>query len=105
MPRTNDEIATLRLDLTGRLERLVEAARKEGREQALAEVRSLVGGGVATTFIVKRGPGRPRKDAAMVAARKPRDKRRNSWSGLTPEQRLARVNAIRRGKGLPPKDA
>ncbi len=105
MTRMNEETTALLSDLTIRLERLVATARNEGREQALADVRSLVNGGVATTVIVKRGPRRPRKDAAVVAAGKPLDKRRNSWSGLTPEQRLVRVNAIRKGKGLPPKDA
>ena len=32
-------------------------------------------------------------------------KRKNSWSGLSAEARLARVNAIRKGRGLPPKSA
>ena len=31
--------------------------------------------------------------------------RMKPWAGLTPEQRLERVNAIRRGRGLPEKNA
>ena len=94
-----NETAALVSDFTSRLERLVAAARQEGREAALAEVRSLVGGAVAPTS--------PSPSGTMTRARgatPSRDGRRNSWSGLSAEQRLARVNAIRKGKGLPPKD-
>jgi hypothetical protein len=93
------ETSVLLDDLKARLERLTDVARQEGRAQALNEIRSLVGGDVA----VKRGPGRPPKAETMAAPAQPRKRRRNSWSGLTPEQRLVRVNAIRKGKGLPPK--
>lgn len=98
MPRTTGETAALVSDFAGRLERLVAIARQEGRESALAEVRSLVGGTVAPT-------ARPHRTAAPTASPKRKtDGRRNSWSGMTPAARLARVNAIRAGKGLPPKD-
>lgn len=94
--------ADLISDLRTRIESLVAAARQEGRDAAMAEIRSLVGGGAMP---VKRGPGRPPKSAASAepAPAKPRRKRRNSWAGLTAEQRLARVNAIRKGKGLAPR--
>jgi hypothetical protein len=36
-------------------------------------------------------------------AAKPRQHRRNSWAGLSQAARLKRVNAIRKGKGLPPR--
>lgn len=38
--------------------------------------------------------------AAPVARKK---KRKNGWAGLTPAQRLARINGIRKGKGLAPR--
>ena len=99
MPNTNETSALLQ-DLTARMNRLVEVAVRQGREDALAEVRSLVGGGE-----VKRGPGRPPKAATVGSASgMPKKRRKNSWAGLSPEKRLARVNAIRKGKGLPPKD-
>src|ERR1041385_4204183 len=102
MPRTSPEFAALVSDLHARLARVVEAAHQEGRAQALGEIRSLVGSGAP----VKRGPGRPRGSKnrpKAAAASKPRRRRKNSWSGLSPEARLARINAIRKGRGLPPK--
>lgn len=102
MSRDSDSVASLAADLRARLDRLIEAARREGRDEALAQVQALVSGAHA----VKRGPGRPRKDAAVASAApaEPRKRRRNPWAGLSPEARLARVNAIRKGKGLPPKE-
>ena len=100
MPRPASTTDALVADLSRRLERLVETARKEGREDALAEVRSLVGGDRSS----RAGPAR-RKSTTRKAAKPKKQKkpRKNSWAGLTPEQRLARVNAIRKGRGLPPK--
>jgi hypothetical protein len=99
MPQASGETAALVSDLMSRIDRLVSAARQEGREAALTEVRHLVGGAVGVG-------ARPALAVAAPAARATRgtDKRRSSWSSMTPEARLARVNAIRRGKGLPPKD-
>ena len=102
---------TLAGDLVRHVAGLIEAARQEGRAQALAEVRALVGGTAlagAAAPVVKRGPGRPRKDgstpAAPKAARKSSGKpRKNPWEGLSPAERLKRVNAIRKGRGLPVK--
>jgi hypothetical protein len=97
-----NESATLVQDLKTRLDLLVGVAMREGHDAALGEIRSLVGGAVEGG--VRRGPGRPKgskntpKDATA-----PAKKRRNSWAGLSAEDRLARVNAIRKGKGLPPK--
>lgn len=98
MPRIPNETSALVADLTTRLERLVAAARQEGRDAALSEVRTLVGGGAPSRERFPRTTSAPRG----LSARKV-DGRRNSWAGLTPEARLARVNAIRKGKGLPPK--
>jgi hypothetical protein len=108
MPKMKSESMTLLSDLATRLEQLVEVARQEGHDRALEEVRSLVGGGAMG--VVKRGPGRPKgsKNApksATAAPAKAKKKRKNSWAGLSAEARLARVNAIRKGKGLPPKSA
>jgi len=98
MPRMSNETAALVSDFTSRLERIVAAARQEGREAALAEVRSLVGGGAGAPA------ARPRQAAPAASPVRKTDGRRNSWSGMTPADRLRRVNAIRAGKGLPPKD-
>ncbi len=92
MPRPRSDTGAGLADLQKRLKSLVETARKEGRADALAEVRSLVGGAVA-----KRGPGRPRK----VTKAKRKKKRKNPWANLTPKERLKRINAMRRGRGLP----
>ena len=55
MPRMKNETRALIDDLKSRIERIVTEAVTAGRTQALAEIRTLVGG-VPT---VKRGPGRP----------------------------------------------
>jgi hypothetical protein len=49
---------------------------------------------------MKRGPGRPRgsKYAPKAASAKPKQKQRNSWAGLTPAERLVRVNPIPKGE-------
>jgi hypothetical protein len=103
MPRLPTETSALVADLTARIERLAEAARAEGRASALASLRAVLEGGAP-----RRGPGRPRKDAAPVAEVKPRragKRRKNPWAGLSPAERLARVNAIRKGRGLPLKES
>jgi hypothetical protein len=97
----SNESAALIAGLMSRIDRVVASARAEGHSAAMAEIRSLVGGDVAP---VKRGPGRPRKvEASGVTAGtvSPRKPRKNSWSGLSPADRLARINAIRKGRGLP----
>jgi hypothetical protein len=104
MPRIASETSALLADLHTRLQSVIAAARAEGRAKALDEIRSLVGGGVPA----KRGPGRPRgskNKPKSAAAAKPKQKRKNSWAGLSASERLARVNAIRKGKGLPPRSA
>jgi hypothetical protein len=106
MPRPASEPSDLVADLHARLDRLLEVARAEGRDEALANIRALVGGGAAPA---RRGPGRPRgsknKPKADGAPAKPSGRRKNPWAGLSAEERLARVNAIRKGRGLPPKTA
>jgi len=50
--------------------------------------------------------GRPfgsKNKPKTTASAMPKQKRKNSWAGLSPAARLARVNAIRKGKGLPPR--
>ncbi len=97
---TPSETSALLADLQARLGRVVEAARAEGRARALNEIRSLVGAGAPA----RRGPGRPPKAAASASSKpKKRDGRANSWSKLTPAQRLDRVNRLRAAKGLPPR--
>jgi hypothetical protein len=117
MPRIANETSALLADLHARIQAVVETARKEGHDQALASIRSLVGGGsvaygieTGNPFVqpdlVRRGPGRPKgskNKPKAYASSKPKQKRKNSWAGLSPAARLARINAIRKGKGLPPK--
>ena len=75
MPRIASDSDALLKDLSARFESLVAAAKQEGREDALAEVRGLVGGATA-----KRGPGRPRKAAKAGEPAKPK-KKRQAWRG------------------------
>ena len=102
MPRVANTTDALLQDLISRLEKLVDTARQEGREDALAQVRSVVEGGGA-----KRRGRKPAAQAA-AAARKPRKKsskpRKNPWATMTPEQKKARVRKMLAGRGLKPKD-
>jgi len=101
MPRMKNETSVLLADLHRRIDALVAAAHKSGQDEALGHIRALVAGG----GVVKRGPGRPPKNPMFAAAAHaaPKKRRKNSWAGLTAAERLARVNAIRKGKGLPPR--
>lgn len=102
MPRPKNETSALVADFTNRIAQLVESARRQGRAEALGHIRNLVGGGAAP----KRGPGRPRKDASATPVRTKSGKpRKNPWAKLSPSARLARINAIRKGKGLPLRDS
>ncbi len=109
MPRTTPSTQSLVAEFNATLARIVAAAHAEGRDAALDEVRGLIGGGAAagTAPVVAKKRGRPfgsknkAKPAAKVATG--RKTRRSSWAGLTPEARLARINAIRVGRGLAPK--
>jgi hypothetical protein len=102
MPRPKNETSALVADFQQRITALVDAARRQGRAEALVHIRGLVAGGAAP----KRGPGRPRKDGSVAPARTKSGKpRKNPWAKLSPAARLARINAIRKGKGLPPREA
>lgn len=101
MPRPANDIAALVADLKSRLDRLADTARSDGRAQALQSLQSVLAGGAP----VRRGPGRPKGSKNRPKAAKPRKARKNSWAGLSPAERLARVNAIRKGKGLPPRSS
>ena len=100
MPRIANTTDALLADLQKRLATLVHVARKEGRDDALADLQKLVTGGRRTT----------RQAASTTSTAKPKKRRRksskprrNAWANYTPEQRLARINAMRKGRGLPPK--
>ena len=105
MPRSASETSAVLADLHRRLQNVIAATRAEGHATALNEIRSRAGGGAP----MKRGPGRPKGSKNQIATattgKKPRRKGQSSWAGLTPAQHLARVNAIREGRGLPPKSA
>ena len=105
------EVDSARAKVQKALEELEAAVRREA-EQALQErLRNVLAGAADVPAAPRRGrpPGsknKPKTDAAAAApAPGAATTRRNSWSGLTPEQKLARVNAIRKGRGLPPKTA
>ena len=103
MPRLKNETSVLIADLKARLDRVVSVARQQGRDQALTEIRALVGGGLP----VKRGPGRPPKSSyasSAPVARKPRKKRRNPWASMTADQKADRVRKMLAGRGLKPKN-
>ena len=93
MPRIANETNAMIADITRRLERLVEVARKEGHDSALDDVRRLVGGAAGA----KRGP---KPGAAAKPARKTRKKRKNPWDKYTPEQREARIRKMLAGRGI-----
>lgn len=101
MPRLKNETSVLVADLKSRIDRIVAVAAQHGRDQALTEIRALVGGGLP----VKRGPGRPPKSsyAAAPAPRKSGKKRRNPWASMTAEQKADRVRKMLAGRGLKPK--
>lgn len=114
MPRAAETTQSLVAAFTANLTRMIAAARAEGRDAALAEVRGLIGGGaaVSTTPVVAKKRGRPLGSKNKVpgeAAKAPKatqaKARKSSWAGLSPEARLARINAIRVGRGLAPKTA
>ncbi len=107
MPRRKKTASTDELlnELTDGLARLVAAARDEGREGALAELRGVLGetGGAKATRGGKRGrkAASTKTSAKKTKRTKSGKKRKNPWANLTDERRLARVNAIRKGRGLP----
>lgn len=93
MPRIANNTDALLRDLMIRLEKLVETARAEGRDEALARVRDLVGGEV-----------RPRGRPVGSGNSGPKKPRKNPWANMTPEQKKARVRKMLAGRGLKPKD-
>jgi len=108
MPKSGGEIPVpFAKELNDLVRRLVAAAKEAGREEALAQIRAIAGGGVDFGNGRRRrgGRGRPAKSATAKPARRKSSKpRRNPWASLSPEARLKRVNAIRKGRGLPLKE-
>lgn len=105
MAKTSSDLDSQLKDLVSRLEGLVETARKQGREDALAEVRQLVTSGAAAAARPARATKAKAAKPAAKAKRKSGKPRKNPWADLSPEDRLARINAIRKGRGLPPRDS
>ena len=101
MPRIANDTAALLADVQRRLERLVEIAKKEGRDEALGEVRQLVAGGGARRAGTKRR-GRPKKKVAKKPAKR-RKKRKSWWDTATARQRAERIRKMQAGRGLKPK--
>lgn len=74
---------------------LVESAKMAGRAEAFAEMKSRLDG--------MNSVAKPVHRAAAKKSAPTKAKKRGGWSGLTPEARLARINAIRKGRGLAPR--
>ncbi len=96
MPKTSTADAMV-ADLTSRLAKLVEAATKEGRDEALAEVRDLVGGAGA------RAPATGGRKAASKGPAKRKKKRKSWWDTATAKQKAERTRKMLAGRGLKPK--
>ncbi len=100
MPRHKNDTDVLLADLVARLEKLVVTARREGRESALNEVRSVVGGGSGTGT----GSGSEKSASKLAKPKKKSSKpRKNPWASMTPEQKADRVRKMLAGRGLKPK--
>ena len=102
MPKKRRATSALVSDFESSLRQLVAAAKSEGRAGALADVRGLVSGDGAKAAGNTRGSHRSRGPGAAQRTAK-ESARKNPWADLTPQQRLKRVNAIRKGRGLKPK--
>lgn len=98
-----DSSAALLATVQSMLRRLVEASAAEGREAALASITDQLLGTRARRGRPAGRKGRRARAAAPVA-KKSRKRRKNPWATLSPADRLARINAIRKGRGLPPRD-
>ena len=107
MPRMANETSVLLADLQARISRIVEIARQEGHDEALASIRSLVagGGGAAAMTPVRRGPGRPLGSKNAPKKTKSGKPRKNPWLNMTAEEKAARVKKMLAGRGLKPKSA
>jgi len=100
MPKTDQSSTALLAAVQTMLRRLVDTSRVEGRQDALATITDqLLGSGGRRG----RGAGRSGRAASAVSA-KPHRKRKNPWATMSPTDRLARINAIRKGRGLPPRE-
>ena len=99
MPRVANNTDAQMKDLIARLEKLVETARKEGRDEALADVRKVVEGEATTTKRSRKAPAKAKKPR-----KKSKKPRKNPWANMTPEQKKERVRKMLAGRGLKPKD-
>jgi len=95
MPRMNPSTSQQVNQIMASLENIVNSARNEGREEALAEVRSLVGG-------VAHGLPRAAAAKSPVKMTKSGRPRKNPWANMTAEQREERVRKMLAGRGLTP---
>jgi len=88
----NSSIDALLASLRKGLEAILEEAREEGRN----EVRSMLSGIVSPP---RRGRAK-RAAAAAPAAKRSSKKRKSAWARLTDDEYIARVNGIRKGRGM-----
>jgi hypothetical protein len=108
MPRMKSETSVLLDDLQARIAQLVEAARREGHDEALSSIRQLVSGGSAVAVSngapIRRGPGRPKGSKNQPKVTKSGKPRKNPWANMTAEQKADRVKKMLAGRGLKPKN-
>ena len=121
MADDNTGVDELLADLQTRLKDLIEAARREGAEQALAEIRNVVSTRLDSPApAAKAKPRRTRAKAAPPAPKKTRAKaakapkakgktksgkpRKNWWATATEAQKRERKRKMLAGRGLVPKD-
>ncbi len=107
MANTANSMDAMVRDLQEQLAKLVAAAHAAGRESALTELRAVLGGAAPAAKPGRKATAKaaPAKPAKAAKSGKGGKKRKNPWASLSPEARLARVNAIRKGRGLPVKDS
>lgn len=100
-------------DMRRHLTEQYHAGYRDGEAAALAKMQSLFEKSAPAVVAGLRSKAKTVRYTDMKkggpldgpVSKAPKKKRRNPWANLTPEQRQARVNAIRKGKGLPPTGA
>lgn len=103
MPRIANDTDALVKDLISRVERLIDVAKTEGREEALAEVRSVVGGASPRQEPAGRRTASSRGAKRFPKKAKPKKKpdgRKGWWDTATPAQKKARIRKMQAGRGL-----
>lgn len=85
-------------DIRALVEKREKAAYERGQQAVRDEIAQALDGG-------RRKTRRTSRPTVKFSKKKlpSRKQRKNPWANMTPEQKLERVNAIRKGRGLPPR--